>query len=54
MLVSSGIREGAVPSLRVSDYSKVRTVTPDTGSGGMSLTSVGLVITVLATQVVIS
>jgi integrase len=28
VLVSSGIREGAVPSLRVSDYSMLRTSTP--------------------------
>ena len=33
VLVSSGIREGAVPSLRVSDYSKLRTAIPDIGSG---------------------
>ena len=40
VLVSSGIREGAVPSLCVSDYSKLRALPiPDTGSGGMNLPS---------------
>jgi integrase len=40
VLVSSGIREGAVPSLRISDYNKLRTATPDAGSGGENLTSI--------------
>jgi integrase len=40
VLVSSGIREGAVPSLRVSDYRKLRTAIPDTGSEGEDLISV--------------
>lgn len=36
VLVSSGIREGAVPSLRVSYYSKLRMPISDTGSSGMN------------------
>lgn len=40
VLVSSGIREGAVPSLRVSDYSKLRTAIPDADSRGENLTSI--------------
>jgi integrase len=39
VLVSSGIREGAVPSLRVSDYSKLRTAIPD---GGSNLNSINI------------
>jgi integrase len=36
VLVSSGIREGAVPSLRVSHYSKLRMPVSDTGSSDLN------------------